>query len=133
MIQERDANDVIITQDEFSFGGRLEPHQTPDGWFICLELPNGKHRLTPVPNERDAKRLIDETLDLLTRVVVLADGAGELVLEGTVYDVGTWLDCHHHDGGNVDAYRVTDKGVTVNGRTWLGRVCFEGEAGLWLE
>jgi hypothetical protein len=127
MIQERDANDVIITQDEFSFGGRLEPHKTADGWFICLSLPNGKHRLTAVPNERDAKRLIDETLDLLTRVVVLRDGAGEVVLEGTVYEVATWLECDYNDGLNILSYRVTDKGETFNGDAWLRRICWAGE------
>lgn len=131
MTHEIDPNDIIITDDEYTFGGRLEPHQQDGAWFIRLSLPNGKERLTAVPSERDAIRLIDETLDLFTRVVVLRDGAGELVLEGTVYDVGTWLDCEHHDGGNVADYSVTDKCVTVNGRTWLGRVCFEGEAGLW--
>jgi hypothetical protein len=129
MIHEIDPNDIIITESEHSYGGRLTPHQTPDGWFICLELPNGKHRLTPVPNERDAKRLIDETLDLLTRVVVLAGGDGEVVLEGTVSDVGTELELIHDDGGNVADYRVTDKGETLNGHAWMCRICWAGE---WL-
>lgn len=134
VVMMTEDDNMMITNSELAAGAVMQPHHDRDGWGITVIMPDGSSRVsTRVDDEATARRLIDETNDLLTRRVVLYDADGELVLESEgILEAACWLDDAYDARDEPANYTVLDRGKKYNGREWLERMHFEGDDGrMW--
>lgn len=129
-----DDDGMMITNDEIAAGAVMQPHHDRDGWGIAVVMPNGSSRVsTRVNDEATARRLIDQTNEMLTRRVVVYDADGALVVDSEgILEAACWLDDAYEAHDDPANYTVLDRGNTYNGRKWLERLHFEGNDGrMW--